>query len=361
MAKETLLIGDIHMGVRNDSLDFMDYQLRTFDEVILPYCASHGIKRVIFVGDMFDKRKATNTMTLHMCRTRIIEAFAKLGIDVVILIGNHDIYYRDSLEISTPMEFFANRYSNVYVISEPATTQIGQLKVDIFPWICKENTDEVMQFISNSTSQIAIGHFEFEGFKFAKDGQVCDSGLSPKVLKNYDKVYSGHFHGKSEKGSIRYLGTPFEITWSDYDDTKGFYLFDDVTGEVDFIENPIKMFHVVEYDDEANKYTKLSINDFHQYENCVVKLIVKKKKSKTKFTKFRDMFYQAKVLDLNIIDAVDVIYESNELLTSAEAEDTETLLETSVEQVVAPNIDQKRLKDLMRDIHRRALEKQSTI
>lgn len=361
MSKETIFCGDVHAGIKNDSIDFMDYQLSFFEKVMIPYCIDNGIKRVVYVGDFFDKRKTTNTMTAHMFRTRVIERLSELGISIIILIGNHDIYYRDSLEISTPVEFFEGRYKNVYIIKEFATAKIGQMKVDIIPWICKDNYTEVMQRISESQSQIALGHFELTGFKFAKNGQPCEHGLSPKVLKNYRKIYSGHFHGASESGNIKYLGTPYQLTWSDYDDPKGFYVFDDETGDVEFVKNDIEMFHVVEYDDEANKYTKLIIADFEKYSKKVVKLIVKKRKSKAKFDRFRDMFYQVGVLDLNIIEQDEQAYEANTLLTVAEAENTEQLIEDSVNQLQSSTVDSTKLKSLMADIHNRAIERRSTI
>lgn len=359
--KDTLIVGDKHYGIRNDSPDFLEYQMKFVEECLIPYCRDHNIKRIFFVGDMFDKRKQTNTRTLHEVRVRLIEALRALGIDVIILLGNHDIFYRDSLEISTPYEFFANRYKGVYVITEPCTTKIGKMSVDIIPWICKENHDDVMNFISSSQSDVALGHFELTGFKFAKDGQVCENGLSPKVLRKYKRVYSGHFHGESENGNIKYVGTPYQLTWSDYNDPKGFYVFDSDNGEVEFVPNPFEMFKMVVYDEDLPECKKPDITNFHQYKDTVVKLVVKNRKSKAKFNKFRDMFYQVKVMKLDIIEQDQAAYDANKLLTLAEAQDTETLIVDSVKNLQNQEVDQNVLQSLMKSIHDRALERRSTI
>lgn len=359
MAKTTLFIGDLHAGIHNNSIDFMDYQLSVFEKEIIPYCTNHGIKLVVFVGDFFDNRKTTNTMTLHNFRTRVIEVLHAMGISCIIILGNHDLYFRDSVDISTVQEFFSNRYKGVFVITKPMSTRVGGSVIDFIPWICKENNDQIMQFISKSTANVAIGHFELTGFKFDKKGMVCDGGLSPKVLKNYERVYSGHFHGESEQGNIKYLGVPYQLTASDIDDPKGFYVFDDVARTVEFIPSELKMFYQVEYD-ETQK-VKLNINDFAKYKNAVVKLIVINKKSNAAFAKYRDMFHQVGVLKLNIVEVEDVQYDSNTLVTVAEAEDTEQLISDSVANVTAVDVDPKRLRVLMKDIYTRALDKRSTL
>jgi DNA repair exonuclease SbcCD nuclease subunit len=359
MAKDTLFVGDTHAGVRNDSLDFMEYQLSVFEKEIIPYAIAHEIKRIVFFGDFFDKRKSTNTLTLHHFRTRVVEPLQKLGINLIFIIGNHDIYLRDSIEISTVYEFFANRYKGVYVITEPMRSRVGKAVIDFIPWVCKSNSDEILQFISKSTSDVAIGHFELTGFKFDKHGIVCEGGMSPKVLKNYKRVFSGHFHGESEQGNIKYLGTPYQLTTSDIDDPKGFYVFDDETLDVEFIQSDINMFYQVVYDEDDK--VKLNIADFIKYKNTVVKLIVKNRKSKAKFNKFRDMFHQVEVLKLNIVELEDLKYDSNLLVTIAEAEDTEALISDSVASVVAADVEPTRLKLLMKDIHDRAVDRRSTL
>ena len=43
-----------------------------------------------------------------------------------------------------------------------------------------------------------------------------EHGTEKSVFKRFEKVMSGHFHKKSDDGHIYYLGTQYEMTWSDY-------------------------------------------------------------------------------------------------------------------------------------------------
>jgi DNA repair exonuclease SbcCD nuclease subunit len=42
----------------------------------------------------------------------------------------------------------------------------------------------------------------------------------------FELVMSGHFHTKSQKGNITYLGNTYQMYWNDYADQRGFHIFD---------------------------------------------------------------------------------------------------------------------------------------
>jgi DNA repair exonuclease SbcCD nuclease subunit len=75
-------------------------------------------------------------------------------------------------------------------------------------------------------------------------------GLSKEIFDKFDLVFSGHYHHRSSDKHIHYLGNPYELTWQDYNDPRGFHLFDTDTRTIDFIRNPHTMFARVEYDDK---------------------------------------------------------------------------------------------------------------
>ena len=70
------------------------------------------------------------------------------------------------------------------------------------------------------------------------------------------------------------MGNPYEITWADYNDPRGFHIYDTETMETEFIPNPYSMFHKIYYDDE-----KLEYGDLSRYENCYVKIIIQNKET----------------------------------------------------------------------------------
>ena len=106
-----------------------------------------------------------------------------------------------------------------------------------------------MYFIKNSKAQVAFGHLEVEGFAMYKN-YVAGTGLQPSIFNRYEIVASGHYHHKSSKDNIHYLGAPYEITWNDYDDPRGFHIFDTETRDMEFIKNKYRLFEKIYYDDE---------------------------------------------------------------------------------------------------------------
>src|SRR5260221_2924516 len=95
------LIADTHWGIRNDSKHFIDNQKQFLDEVFFPYIDEHNIKTVVHLGDLVDRRKYINFNTANRLRKDFIEPLTdREDVNVYILLGNHDIYWRESLEIN---------------------------------------------------------------------------------------------------------------------------------------------------------------------------------------------------------------------------------------------------------------------
>jgi DNA repair exonuclease SbcCD nuclease subunit len=224
-------------GARGDSLDFHKYFERFYDEVFFPYLNANDIKVIFQMGDLFDRRKFINFNTLHLCRKYFFDRCQILGIKVHTLLGNHDIAFKNTLEINST-GLLLNEYENIEYYDSFETVEFDGVKIDVVPWICDDNEQEIFNQMKQSTAQICFGHFEIAGFEMDK-GNVCDHGLDKKILSKYDIVLSGHFHHKSTNDNITYVGTPYEMTWSDYNDSKGFHIFDTNTREIEFVKESI--------------------------------------------------------------------------------------------------------------------------
>ena len=130
-------------------------------------------------------------------------------------------------------------------------------------------------------------------------GYVAEEGVPKKIFKGYEIVASGHYHHKSSQGNIHYLGAPYEITWSDYDDPRGFHIFDTETREMEFIRNRFRYFEKIYYDDENTDYRSV---DTKYYKNKIVKLIVENKKNTIDYEAFIDRLYVSDLTDLIIYE-----------------------------------------------------------
>ena len=338
MSNKIAFLGDTHFGARGDNQILRDSIIDYFDNQFFPYLIENNIKIVIQLGDLFDKRKSTNHETLYLTRKHFLERFDELGIQLLVLIGNHDIYYRESNQISCVQEFLRG-YNNITPIIGNEQFKQGETTFDLIPWINDENYDDTMDFIDKSSSDYCIGHFEFAGFKFSKDGIVAEKGLSRKLFSKYKHVYSGHYHTRSSQGNITYTGTPYELTWADYDDPKGFMVFNLDTGDVEFIENTFTLHNRLVYDDSDNDYKDLKLESFSHLKNCIVEVHVNAKKTKKYFDKFMKFIYDVNPATVEVVDNTQKIkYDVSNNDSTVSHMDTQQRLDSGIEIVHQSNV-----------------------
>lgn len=292
------VICDSHFGARNDAEIFSEYFYRFVEEVFIPYLEVNDIKTVLHLGDLVDRRKYINFKTLHRLRTRFMQKLESIGVDVHLILGNHDVFFKNTSELNSVTELFGG-LTNLTIYSEPAVVNFDGLDIGLVPWINRSNYDSSLRFLETTPAEIVMGHFEIQGFEVIK-GIRFDNGLTREAFKRFDSVYSGHFHHKQEKANITYLGSPFQITFSDLGSTKGFHVFDTETREMEFVENPYKMFHKFLYDDAKKDYDVTK--DRSQYKNTYVKIVVVSKTKPYIFDRFIDAFYDAGVAHLSIVE-----------------------------------------------------------
>ena len=195
-----------------------------------------------------------------------------------------------------------------------------------------------------------FGHLEITGFEMHR-GQFAEGGWDRELFRRFDTVFSGHFHHKSDDGQIYYLGTPYEIYWNDFQDPKGFHIFDTNTRELERIVNPYTLFKKIYYDDTQEDYTK---HDITQYKDQYVKLIVVNKKDLYDFDKFVDRLLLADAYEVKIIEdfsELDAENVSDDIVENTE--DTMTLLEKYIDQLDV-TLSKDRLKNTMRALYTEA-------
>ena len=354
------LITDQHFGGKQDGQHFMDYIERFYTNQFFPYLKENNITTVIDLGDTFDRRKYVNFHTLHQVKKFYFDVFTERDIRLHSIVGNHSTYYRNTNSVNSS-DLLYGHYHNVNIYSKPFTIHLPRIhtymQIDLIPWINSENYDETMKFIKNSKSQILFGHLEIDGFAMYK-GYVADSGLSRKIFNRYEVVCSGHYHHKSSKDNIHYLGAPYEITWNDYDDPRGFHVFDTETRELEFIRNKYRLFEKIYYDDSGNiDYRKLDTN---QYKNKIVKLIVEEKDNLSNFEDFVERLYKSELADLMILEDLSeysMRYNEDEE-EDLEVGNTSTFLNEYVDSMPDDNVkdeERKKVKRLLQVIYDEAL------
>ena len=87
------IITDTHFGARNDSKVFLQYFGKFYKNVFFPYLEEHGIKTIFHLGDIVDRRKFINYVTLREFKDIFVQPCIDRGIKVHAIVGNHDIPY----------------------------------------------------------------------------------------------------------------------------------------------------------------------------------------------------------------------------------------------------------------------------
>jgi hypothetical protein len=349
------LITDQHFGARSDSPVFHDFMDRFYSNVFFPYLQEHGIKQVIDLGDTFDRRKYINFFSLHRCKEYYFDRFEELGITLDTIVGNHCIPYKNTLSINACdllLEYYKSK-GVINVINGPQVRRYDGLDIAFVPWICEDNEAETFKMLAETRAQICFGHLELSGFEMYK-GSPQNHGIDTAPFSKFDIVCSGHFHHKSTKGNIHYLGCPYEMTWSDYNDPKGFHIFDTATRELTFIPNPYTIFHKISYDDTIVTLDDLVKADYSFLKDAYIKVIVKNKTNPYWFDLFIEALEKAGASDVKPIEDSLSLELENEDEIIDEAEDTRTILSSYVDSVVE-EAKKDPLKSLMDSLYSEAI------
>lgn len=343
------LITDQHFGIRNDNISFIDYYDRFYSNIFFPYLEKNNINTIFMLGDTFDRRKYTNHNIAYLSKKIYFDKLK--GYDVHAIVGNHDTFFKNSNEVNSP-ELLLNDYKNITIYKDPKEVEFDNTLIAVLPWVCSGNYSECMSFMENTKAQILFGHLEIAGFEMHR-GAVTDHGFDMGLFSKFDMVMSGHFHHKSSRGNIYYLGAPYEMTWSDFEDPRGFHIFDTDDRSLKYIQNPYRMFNKIFYDDSNKELEELLAVDEEFYKGSYIKVVVKNKTNPYWFDLFIDRLEKIGVLDLKITeDNISLNLDDGELLE--EAENTLTILKKSVDSVES-NVDKKELDKFLTSLYNEAL------
>jgi len=331
----------------------LDYYEKFYNETFFPAITSAGITTVLILGDTFDRRKYVNFYSLKRTKEMFFDKLANLGIEVHMLAGNHDTYFKNTNDVNS-VDLLLKEYGNINVIDHPVNIYVGPHKICMMPWICPENYEDSMDTLKETDAEICMGHFEIAGFAMHR-GMPSEEGLNRELFRKFTHTFSGHYHHKSNANDIYYLGNPYELTWQDYSDDRGFHIFDFGSKELTFIKNPNVMFHRIVYDDKVETIQEVMAKDLSKFAGSYVKVVAVNKTNPYLFDQFMNKLYMVNPLDITIIeDALDLT-EGVEDDKIDEAEDTITIINKYVDALENSGIDNTKLKNMLKELYVEAL------
>ena len=282
------IITDTHFGARKGSKVFHDFFQKFYDDIFFPTLEEKGIKTCIHMGDAFDNRKNIDFWALNWAKKNVYDRFQKMGIKIYQLVGNHDVYYKNTNEVNA-VDSLLESYDNINRYSSPTEVSIDGFKTLLLPWICQDNYQESIKAIENTKCTSAFGHLELNGFQLFPGMIQTNAHMNMDVsaFKKLDVVFSGHYHTRSNDGKIFYLGNPYQMYWNDCNDKRGFHIFDTETYHLEYIDNPYTIFEKVYYED-----TNAKLFDARYLKDKIVKIIVRKKTNQYEFERYVEKIYK---------------------------------------------------------------------
>ncbi len=335
------LLGDTHFCYKNS---FNDYYRKFYSNIFFPYLEKNNIQTVLQFGDFFDNRVKLDIIGLEFVNNEFLTHFMYER-ELIALLGNHDIVKRNTLKHNSPIVAIDSNY-NVNVVKQPTEFE----NILIIPWICEENSAEIFAAIENTNCKYLAAHLELAQFPMNK-GHIMEHGMDAALFKKFDIVFSGHYHSPSQylNGSnVVYLGTPYEMTFSDCDDQKYFYIFDTETGEFESIPNPCKMFHKIVYKDGSDY-------DLSLVEGCIVKVIVESKSDQMKYDVWLKELGEMNPMELKVVENFEQFGDEKIDIDNIDISDTLSLLSKYVEET-SQDIDKDYMKNILNELYSDAIK-----
>lgn len=345
------IITDQHFCIREASEYFRKNYTKFYKNTFFPTLLSQDVKLIIGLGDTFEDRKKMNLLGLDHAREVYFDPAEKNGIDIITILGNHDVFYRNTNEINA-LDLIEKAYSNVRVIHDTETLDLDGFKLGLVSWINKENYETRLEYLKNCDVDVLAGHFEINGFEMTK-GNFCESGMSQSVFKRFKEVWSGHFHIASIQDMIRYLGNPSQTNKGDMGYKRGFYIYDTDTRTLTFYENPYNVYDEIIFDDSYD-YTQY---DYSKYEDKMVTLYITgwHKIDKIKANLFIDELNKV-TYTLDIVETESLVSDLNNEANKLEYTSNLEMITKWIDREFESDEDRGSLKGMMTELYNEALQ-----
>lgn len=344
------IITDQHFGARNDSVQCLNYYEKFYSTVFFPTLKERGIDTVLILGDTFDRRKYTNHVTLYRAKKMFFDVLYQNNIRVIMIAGNHDTAYKNTNEVNSP-ELMLMEYPNITILESPETMTVKDSYICFLPWICADNYNDTIKEIKETKAEICMGHLEISGFLMYRGAESHD-GMDKETFSKFNMVFSGHYHHKSDDGHIYYLGNPYELTWQDYNDPRGFHIFDVHSHELEFVQNPYSLFYRIEYDDtkQTPEVAEDAIKDKY------VKIVVVNKTDYYRYDQFLNKVYNSNPIEVKIVEDFSE-YSEGKIDENINLEDTTDVMNNYVESLES-DVDKEKVKIFMKALYLEAINRE---
>ena len=296
---------------------------------------AHGCETCIFLGDWHHHRASTNVSTMNYTVSNM-ERLGKAFEKVYVIMGNHDLFYREKREINS-MEFIRN-IPNIHLVNE----WVQENDVAIIPWIVGDEWKRIEKL----TSKYVFGHFELPYFKMNAMVEMPDvGGIKTEHFKNCGMVFTGHFHKRQHMQNVTYMGNAFPHNYADaWDDDRGMMILE-WGKQPQYIAWPNQpRYRVYKLSEILNKEEQLLKPGMH----CRINIDINISYEEANF--IRETFVEKyKLRELTLIPMKEEHYDEGET-AKLEFESIDTIVTNNITAISSEQYDPKLLLDIYRNL-----------
>jgi len=237
-SKKMAFFTDIHYGCadakKEESIIHNTFCDNFIDFFIKEVKADPEIDSIGFLGDWNQNRTSINLETLRYAYIGF-KKLNDLGLPIYVILGNHDLYKRNSREIHSL--HWVEQFENVHLIENPEVLKNsykGGQNVLFCPFLMHHEYADLVQY---NSVPVWFGHFEFNGYIVTGHGTEMIGGADPDLFQQPELIVSGHFHKRQTRKNknIVYMGNPFPTSFGDEGDVdRGYATYDFTTKELFF-------------------------------------------------------------------------------------------------------------------------------
>jgi len=209
--KRAAIFSDLHVGQKSNSQIHNEDCLRYIDWFI-DLVKTNNCDTILFLGDFHHNRNSINIQTMDYS-LRILEKLDSVGCRIMVIPGNHDLFYKDKRAISSIK--YMSKFKNIQLIND----QYSEGDVCFVPWLIGEEHKNIRKI----KDRYVMGHFELPKFMMNSMVEMPDHGeLRREDFGHVEKVFTGHFHKRQTQNNIHYIGNAFPHNFADaWDNDRG--------------------------------------------------------------------------------------------------------------------------------------------
>lgn len=251
---DILILADIHLGHKNFSKHVFHKDIEYFEEIVFPYILENNIKNVILCGDLIHNRDLSSNYIVQASKERFFGWFEKNCINFHILIGNHDLLYKNRVDYNWPKTNL-KEFEYITVYEESTIVNIEGYRFGFLPW--QVSKVDIPSIIPPKNIDILVAHLDVNN-ALMQGNTKSFNGLDVSLFKDYKQVITGHYHATSDFHNVKYIGAPYQMSYRDYNNKKGFWVLGSDM-QFEYHENSYSPKYLKLYYIEENRDFKLFI------------------------------------------------------------------------------------------------------